>query len=204
MSSIEDIFGDLDFDKLDLSSLGIPNKESYELTKQRILVNTLKEKVAISDKQTKYVHMNFFDVTSADDEKPYVGTTSLASCAGIAIYDPVNKIGGVAHVFFCEKETIQYGESIAIIDNPRPFDPFAYLAESLVRKADSIGGDRYKFIAFNIQYGCRTQEQNIQLQSVVERTVDKLKQAGKITDFEYRHDQQFKLDTRTGLIHPYY
>jgi chemotaxis receptor (MCP) glutamine deamidase CheD len=27
----------------------------------------------------------------------------LASCAGIAIYDPKTRIGGVAHVFFNEK-----------------------------------------------------------------------------------------------------
>ena len=54
--------------------------------------------------RTKFIPMtNGVDVTSANDEKYYIGTTSLSSCAGIAIYDPEYKIGGVAHAFFNEK-----------------------------------------------------------------------------------------------------
>ncbi|MBT3450479.1 hypothetical protein HN652_00935 [archaeon] len=227
MSSIEDIFEGLDLSKLDLPSLGFSDQEPHELIKHRILVETIKETISMQDetiKETismqdetiKSVYMDDFDVTSADDEKPYIGTTSLASCAGIAIYDPKNKIGGVAHVFFNDKISMSHymrdaqgrdipssGRSI-VVDNPRPFDPFTYLAEALVRKADSIGGEKYQFMAFNVKHGCRTQEQNIQLQSVVERTVQKLTETDKITDFEYRNETQFKLDTRTGLIIPYY
>jgi hypothetical protein len=166
--------------------------------------------------RTKFVPMSMLDVTSATDEKPYVGTTSLASCAGIAIYDPKHQVGGVAHVFFNKKESMtlymcdSQGKEIPstgrkiVVDTPRPFEPFAYLAEALVRRADEIGGEKYKFMAFNVQHGCRKPEQNEQLKSVVERTIDKLRQAGKITDGEYRHEQAFRLDTRTGTILPYY
>ena len=166
--------------------------------------------------RTKFVPISGIDVTSADDEQPYIGTTSLASCAGIAIYDAEHKVGGVAHAFFNEKESMTVymrdaqGRKIpssgraVIIDNPRPFEPFAYLAEALVRRADEIGGEKYKFMAFNVQHGCRKPEQNEQLKSVVERTIDKLRQTGKITDVEYRHEQEFRLDTRTGVILPYY
>src|SRR3989338_8719346 len=160
--------------------------------------------------RTKFVPMSGIDVTSADDEKPYVGTTSLASCAGIAIYDAEHRVGGVAHAFFNEiEEIVQYihdaeGRAIPssgraiVVNNPRPFEPFAYLAEALVRRDDEIGGEKYKFMAFNVQHDCRKPEQNEQLKSVVERTIDKLRQAGKITDVEYRHEQEFRLDTRTG------
>ena len=166
--------------------------------------------------RTKFVPMSGIDVTSADDEKPYVGTTSLASCAGIAIYDAEHKVGGVAHAFFNEKESMDVymhdaqGREIPssgreiIVNNPRPFEPFAWLAESLIRKADEIGGQKYTFMAFNVQYGSRTPEQNKQLKVVVDRTIDKLTRAGKISDFEYRYEREFRLDTRTGAILPYY
>ncbi|MDP3640298.1 MAG: hypothetical protein Q8R53_03800 [Nanoarchaeota archaeon] len=166
--------------------------------------------------RTKFVPMSLVEVTSATDGKPYVGTTSLASCAGIAIYDAEHKVGGVAHAFFNEKESIvvymrdAQGRAIpssgrAIVrDNPRPFEPFAYLAGALIRKADEIGGKKYKFMAFNVQHGCRTPAQNEQLKVVVDRTIDTLRQAGKISDFEYRHEQAFRLDTRTGVILPYF
>jgi len=166
--------------------------------------------------RTKFVPMSGIDVTSADDEKPYVGTTSLASCAGIAIYDPEHKVGGVAHVFFNEKESMTVymhdaqgrvipstGRAI-VVDNPRPFEPFTYLAEALIKRADEIGGEIYKFMVFNVEYGVRTPEQNEQLKEVVERTIDNLRQAGKITDVEYRPEQEFRLDTRNGAILPYY
>ena len=166
--------------------------------------------------RTKFVPMSGIDVTSADDEKPYVGTTSLASCAGIAIYDSENKVGGVAHAFFNEKESMTVymrdaqGREIpstgraVVVNNPRPFEPFAYLAEALVRRADELGGEKYKFMAFNVEHGCRTQAQNEQLKVVADRTIDKLKRAGKISDVEYRHEQAFRLDTRTGSILPYH
>lgn len=165
--------------------------------------------------RTKGVPMSHFDVTSAGDEKPYVGTTSLASCAGMAIYDAEHKVGGVAHVFFNEKESMAVymqdaqGREIpstgreVILDNPRPFEPFADLAEALVKKADKNGGERYKFMVFNVGFGCRTPEQHEQLKSVVDRTIDKLRQAGKIATVEYRHEQAFRLDTGTGAILPY-
>lgn len=158
--------------------------------------------------KTKFIPMEDLDVTSADDEKPYVGTTSLASCAGIAIYDFDHKVGGVAHVFFNEKETdmwyYQQTGKIRYIEKPNAFLDFQWLAEALVRRADEIGGERYKFMVFNVDHGCRRPEQNRQLKEVVERTIAQLKQSGKITDAEYRHEQDFRLDTKTGAILPYH
>ena len=163
--------------------------------------------------RTKFVPMSGIDVTSADDERPYIGTTSLASCAGIAIYDSENKIGAVAHVFFMEKESLTVyacdasGRAIPSTERKlvvKNTSPFTYLAKALIRKADQIGGNQYKFMAFNIERGVRTEAQNKQLMSVVNRTVDNLRQAGKILAVEYRNERDFRLDTRTGLILPYY
>ncbi len=57
------------------------------------------------DKELLYVPMGFAEATRATDPKPKIGTASLASCAGIGLYDPDRKVGGVAHVFFNEKTT---------------------------------------------------------------------------------------------------
>lgn len=88
------------------------------------------------------VPMGGLGVTHAGSGRPYIGTTSLASYAGISIY--------------------------------------------------------------NIDFGCRTQEQNRELRKVVERTVQELGRGGKITDTEFRNEQGFMLDMRTGLVIPYY
>ena len=75
--------------------------------------------------------MSGIDVTSANDEKPCIGTTSLCSCAGISIYDAERKVGGVAHVFFTEKETdtlfYQLTGKIRYVNTPNPFLDFKYL-----------------------------------------------------------------------------
>jgi hypothetical protein len=91
-----------------------------------------------------------------------------------------------------------------IINNPRPFAPFKYLAEALVKRADEAGGAQYKFSIFNVQHGCRTADQNQQLLAVAEQTLSELSRGGKITSSEYRNEQAFRLDTRNGQINPYY
>ncbi len=164
------------------------------------------------DHLAKYVPMEGMDTTSATDEKPLIGTSALASCAGIAVYDPERKVGGAAHVFFNQKESLVHymrdaqGREIpstgreVIIDNPRSFDPFLYNAQALVHLADSRGGHQYNFIAFNIDHGCRTQAQNQQLKEVVERTIGQLREQGKLLSAEYRPETDFLLDTRNGRI----
>ena len=158
------------------------------------------------------VPMGSFDVTLATAEKPVIGTSGLASCAGIAIYDFHAKIGGVAHVFFNSKvmDVIYFKDSqgrdipssgrALIIDNPFPFAPFTDLSLGLMAKADSVGGRVYDFYAFNVQHGCRTVYENKRLEQTVDATIATLRTHGKINSFEYRFDRAFVLDTRTGNI----
>lgn len=61
----------------------------------------------------KYVSMSHCDATTARDPQPYIGTSSLASCAGVAIYDRDKQVGGVAHVFFNEKNKSYLGRLYA-------------------------------------------------------------------------------------------
>lgn len=169
-----------------------------------------------TEKHILMVPISFAEVTSAEDEKFMIGTTSLDSCAGVAIYDEEQKIGGVSHVFFNDKESLTVydrdaqgreipssGRSV-IVNNPRPFEPFKWLTTSLVKKADEKGGKRYKVKVFNVGHGVRTPEQNIQLKRVVEETLASLGSEGKIVDSEYRNEQSFVLDTRDGQIRPWY
>jgi len=152
------------------------------------------------------------DVTKATDDRPIVGTKSLLSCAGIAIYDMGNKVGGVAHVFFKEKtghvfyiegtqgrEISSMGRAV-VCDKPTWYEEFGWHLRGLIRKANEKGGKRYLFYAFNVQQGCRTKTQNERLTSYVEQEAQRLIADGVVSEFRWRDDRAFTLDTRTGIL----
>lgn len=192
------------------------NREEGNMPKKVIMDPNFSQRSPRLEEKIKFVPMSGIDVTCAQDNQPYIGTTSLASCAGIAIYDFKNKVAGVAHIFFNKKDSLvvyefdskgreipSTGRAITI-DNPLPFEPFRYSAQDLVRRADEIGGEKYKFTTFNVKGGCRTPTQNEQLKSVVGKTIDVLTREGKITEVEHRHEQDFMLDSRNGARLPYF
>ncbi len=166
------------------------------------------------EKQVKFIPKGCLAVTSSADPKPMVGTTSLTSCAGLAVYDPDAKVGGGLHAFFKEKEVltdymrdergreIPGTEGLILINNP--FGPFSSLTRGLVDKAISVGGDRFDLYAFNIDFGIRTPNRNRQLRKIAEELLQELEQAGRIRTVSWRNERNFKLDTRTGVIVPYY
>lgn len=171
------------------------------------------------DRELLYVPMSFAEATSATDPKPKIGTSSLASCAGIGLYDPANKVGGVAHVFFNEKMTHTWtdymydsqGRSIPntgrthhqVVDNPYWYREFEYLMNELLRKAKDKGGQAYEFHGFNVLQGARTQKQNEQLSEFAQDLVKKLQEKSVIVgNPDWKLWQGFILDTRTGLFTP--
>jgi len=97
------------------------------------------------------------------------------------------------------REIPSTGRSV-IINNPNPFSDLKYECKALIRKADELGGQKYKFIAFNIDHGCRTREQNNRLKEVVEETIKEFISTGKISQSDYRNEREFILDTKTGAI----
>jgi hypothetical protein len=81
---------------------------------------------------------------------------------------------------------------------------YPYLSNELFRKADAIGGRKYKFYGFNVKHGARTQQQNEQLEKFAEEYIRKHRGVtDKIKDVEWRSEDGFILDTKTGLILPY-
>lgn len=91
-----------------------------------------------------------------------------------------------------------------IIDDPYWYRTFEYLSDDLFRRADAIGGKKYKFYGFNVKHGARTQQQNEQLEKFAEAYIERYRRVlGKIKDVEWRFEDGFILDTKTGLILPY-
>lgn len=167
------------------------------------------------DKELLYVPMGFAEATRATDPKPKIGTTSLASCAGIGLYDPENKVGGVAHVFFNEKTSyVQYmrdsqGRDIpstgreVIVDDAYWYRRFENMMNELLRKTSGKGGKSYEFHGFNVLQGARTAEQNQKLSEFAQELVKKLQEKGTFTgEADWQMWQGFTLDTRTGLFTP--
>lgn len=167
------------------------------------------------DTELLYVPMGNGLVTSADKDKPKVGTNSLASCAGICIYDPETKVGGVAHVFFNEKtsythyDTDSSGRQIAssgreiVHNDPYWYRRFENLLNHLIREAQKQGAKKFEFHGFNVLQGARTQDQNEQLARFAQELVARLTQEGVlIGEPDWKQWQGFTLDTRNGSITP--
>lgn len=171
-----------------------PKRDAFEKEYYRKLTE---ERV---DKETVFVPMGFAVAVSAEDKKPCVGTTSLASCAGIAIYDQERRVAGVAHVFFNEKTS---GPNGTVVDDPTWFRKFDELASWIISAGDKRGGGSYRMTLFNVQGGARTKEQNESLARHVESAVERLRRSGKVSSVDYRSDDNFRIDARTGDIRPY-
>jgi len=149
------------------------------------------------NKNLVYVPMNDLTVVSATENCYCVGTSDLTSCAGIAIYDPDTKVGGVAHISF-NPEIEGYITPVRGFQ----FSRFSDYADRLISTAGKNGGNKYLFYAFNIGNGCRTQSQNSLLTEIVKTTVDQWQEKEKIIGFEYRDERAFLLNTKTGDILP--
>lgn len=171
---------------------------------------------------TLEVPMGFELVTTSNDTKPYIGTSSLSSCLGIGLTDTEHKIAGVAHVFYTEKEEIvQYmkghqgrdmpnSAKIIIVNKPNPFVDTQWRLNHLINLAREKGAKKVKLYFFNVQGGARTTEQNSQLQETINKILGDLKQKREkdekgieIEEVKYRSEQSFRIDSRTGQILPF-
>lgn len=205
----------IDFSKVDLPKM--PDNLSFDT------FDRANERKRHENPDTVKVPMGFELVTTSNDPKPYIGTTSLASCLGIGLTDVEHGIAGVSHVFFTEKEEIvEYmhdsrgrdipnsGKAI-IVNKLNPFMDAQYQLNHLINLAKEKGAKDVKLYFFNVEGGVRKPEQNKQLQETINKALDALKQKGdqdenkvEIEDIEYRPDQSFRIDSRTGKILPFY
>lgn len=86
--------------------------------------------------RTVKVGMADLNVCKAPD---MLTTLGLGSCIGIALYDPVTKIGGLAHIMLPDSTQMKNNQNIA---------KFADTGiEELVRKMVSIGASKQRMVA---------------------------------------------------------
>lgn len=167
------------------------------------------------DKELVYVPMGMAEAVTATGPKPKVGTTSLASCAGIGIYDPETRVGGIAHVFFNEKTSYVHYDTDAsgrqipssgreiVHDDPYWYRRFEHLMSALLKKAQEKGGKAFEFHGFNVLQGARTKEQNEQLARHAQEVVKRLQDEGVLVgEPDWKMWQGVTLDTRTGQFTP--
>ena len=170
----------------------------------------------IKDK-TKVVNLTEMAVAAGTETRHYLGTTDLASCIGLVIYDTDQKIGGIAHVYYKE----DYDLTLYMRDEQQQSQKYARyernpddssdernlvvdnVVEALINEANKIGGKQYKLIAFNVKRGDRKKEQNRQLEDAIKKTAARLGSSEKINGLEFRNERAFILDTGTGKILPY-
>src|SRR5438045_9438095 len=81
--------------------------------------------------QLAYVGMGHGDVITATNPQRFIGTSALATCGGIGIYDAEHSVGGVAHVTFEGANTEDWWEV------------FGREANKLLELAHQRGGDTF-------------------------------------------------------------
>ncbi len=133
---------------------------------------------------TRMVGVNEVSAVRFSNTLPCVGTSSLSSCIGFAVYDAEAKVGAVAHVFV-----------------PKSGEGFQQVAQMLARTveaADLVGGSKYVLYAFNGRQP--DSGRNGPLESAIGEAADALMQSGRVMKFEHREEHNFVLDTRSGDI----
>ena len=130
-----------------------------------------------------------------------ITTLGLGSCIGIALYDPVTKIGGLAHIMLPDSTTMRNNSNLA---------KFADTGiEALVKKMVSAGASRQRLVA-KIAGGARMFEMasNSSIGNIGERnaqaSVDKLKKMGiplKASDTGLNYGRTVELHTENGDFH---
>jgi len=127
-------------------------------------------------------------------------TLGLGSCVGIALYDPVTKIGGLIHIMLPTIENARFTDNCAkFADSGIPF-----LIEEMVR----IGAVRRRLVAkiaggakmfsFNNDVNLNIGERNIQATKVV---LGEMKVPIIAEDVGKNYGRTVVLDTDTGVYH---
>lgn len=142
----------------------------------------------------KHVSMGEIGAVRSDEERFAIGTTSLYHCLGIIFYDRTSTVGGVAHARVYEKNDGRWKLNI---------DSLRISTEKLISLANSKGGSKYEAYIVNLPSVQRKDADNKALQDAIENTLREM----QIPIHAYYHGNppmEFKLDTKTGLITPFW
>lgn len=134
--------------------------------------------------RTKLVGVNEVHAMKSTASEHCVGTRSLSSCVGFALFDEQKKVGAAAHVML-------------EADTPAP-EPVERMISLLIDAANMVGGSAYRMFIFNAREGARGW--NGQLSAFVDNTLQRLSESGIIRGYEHSDARSFVLDTKTGHI----
>jgi hypothetical protein len=144
-----------------------------------------------------HVPMENIAAVNAHDKKYMIGTTDLYSCLGVALYDSASKVGAVAHIKFDFKEYQR---------NKGDFNLFGRVPEQvdeLLGCAKKKGGLNFDGIIINLASVWRSRHQNQDLQILVKDALAAQSIPIKAI-YNGKDPMEFKLDSKTGLITPYW
>jgi hypothetical protein len=157
------------------------NAESRRILEEMIFNDRFSEEF---EGKTVMVGLDEASAIKSSNAFPFIGTSSLTSCVGIAAYDPDAKVGAVAH--------------IKLTTSARDFGHVAKMIARLIDTANAVGGRTFILYSFNGRNGSR--EWNDQLAGFLEREAVTLIASGTVSRFEQREEHNFVLDTRSGEI----
>lgn len=130
-----------------------------------------------------------------------ITTLGLGSCVGIVLYDPVNKIAGMAHIML--------PDSTKIMNNSNKYKFADTGIDTLIEDMMKIGADRKKLVA-KIAGGAQmfSFSHNIDMMRIGERNVeatkDKLNELGiriLAEDTGANYGRTIEFYPETGLLH---
>jgi len=155
--------------------------ESRKLLEEMIFNHRFSERYA---GRTNMVGVNEVAAVAFHNRQHCIGTTSLSSCAGFALFDPDSKVGAAAHVRLSQ-------------ENPA-LEPVKKILSMLVDAAGMVGGRKYIAYAFNVREGARSW--NAELSAFVNGLMANLMDDGVVSHFEHRDERQFVINAKTGDI----
>lgn len=121
----------------------------------------------------------------------------LGSCVGIAIYDPVTKIGGLAHIMLPDSTQARSAENPAKFADtalPRMLDDMIKMGASKIRLFAKIAGGAQMFTFANATDIMRVGERNVEAVKTVLKKID-IKIVAEDTGGNYGRTVELKLDT---------
>src|SRR3989344_2964533 len=146
-----------------------------------------------------WVGMNQVAKTKYDSNIYKIGTSGLATCTGIAIYNPEEREGSVAHVWYQSHMTIPMFDRRfniirhSTIENSNMYEHFRLLFNQAIDLVKGQSGTPLEVTLVNLM-------DEEKLRKVVNSSVERNKELGLIDKISYGYGSQLILDTKNGSV----
>ncbi len=155
--------------------------ESRRIMEEMIFNDRFNEEYA---GKTVMVGVNEASAIRARNPLPYIGTSSLSSCLGIAAYDPDTGVAAAAHILLAPG-----------IPN---LEHVGRMISRTLELGAALGGTRFLVSVFNGRSG--NPERDGALAGFLDKLAASLISEGRASKFVQREEHNFVLDARTGHI----